>query len=58
LIELFGAQYSINESLVYSLQFSHIRSEKQEKASKSALSKDLVNILTFVEKYREGFDSQ
>ena len=52
LIGLFGADYSINEALVYSLQFSHIRTSQQEKANKSALSKDFSDIASFVHKYR------
>ena len=55
-IELFGDYYSINESLVYSLQFSQIRTTKQEVASKSALSKDLADIVSFVGKYRNSLD--
>jgi len=54
LISFFGSHYSINESLVYSLQFSQIRTRQQEKASKSALSKDLSDIVSFVNKYRNG----
>lgn len=56
LIELFGNTYSINEALVYSLQFSQIRTEKQEQANRSALSKDLAEIVSFVEKYRNTLD--
>ncbi|MFK8068152.1 MAG: DUF3644 domain-containing protein [Gammaproteobacteria bacterium] len=52
LIDFFGSAYSINEALVYSLQFSQIRTEQQEQANKSALSKDLSEIMIFVEKYR------
>jgi len=54
LVSLFGSDYSINEALVYSLQFSQLRTKQQEKASKSALSKDLADIVSFVEKYRNG----
>jgi hypothetical protein len=56
LIEFFGDIYSINESLVYSLQFSQIRTKQQEVASRSALSKDLADIVSFVEKYRNSLD--
>jgi len=56
LINLFGEDYSINEALVYSLQFSQIRTSIQNKANKSALSKDLSDIVTFVEKYRNTLD--
>ena len=56
LIGFFGNTYSINEALVYSLQFSQIRTQKQEQANKSALSKDLSEIATFVEKFRNTLD--
>jgi len=56
LIEFFSSHYSINEALVYSLQFSQIRTKQQERASRSALSKDLANIINFVEKYRNSLE--
>lgn len=56
LINFFGGDYSINEALVYSLQFSQIRTNNQEKANKSALSSDLAEIVSFVEKYRNKLD--
>jgi len=56
LIKFFGNNYSINEALVYSLQFSQIRTDQQEKANRSALSKDLSEIISFVEKYRNTLD--
>lgn len=52
IMNFFGDDYSINEALVYSLQFSQIRTRQQEKANRSALSKDLSEIVSFVEKYR------
>ncbi len=56
LIDMFGSQYALNEALVYSLQFSHLRTPKQKKANQSALSKDLSTIVGFVEKYRAELD--
>ncbi|MEH6443727.1 MAG: DUF3644 domain-containing protein [Oceanospirillaceae bacterium] len=56
LIEFFGSSYSINEALVYSLQFSQIRTKKQDQANRSALSKDLSEIISFVETYRNTLD--
>ncbi|MEX2437331.1 MAG: DUF3644 domain-containing protein [Candidatus Paceibacterota bacterium] len=53
-IELFGRRFALNESLVYSLQFSQLRTRSQNKASKSALSKDLSDIVGFVENYRNS----
>jgi hypothetical protein len=52
LIEFFGQQYALNEALVYSLQFSHLRTTQQQKANKSALSKDLSEISSYIEKFR------
>ena len=54
LISLFGEGYSVNEALVYSLQFSQLRTDGQKKSNKTALSKDLKDIMGFVEKYRNN----
>lgn len=54
LVKFFGSSYSINEALVYSLQFSHIRTNQQKRANKSALSKDSSEIISFVESYRNS----
>ncbi|MDB5986217.1 MAG: hypothetical protein JWR16_1270 [Nevskia sp.] len=56
LIALFGHRYALNEALVYSLQFSHLRTPRQQQANKSALSKDLADIVEYVEKYRTSLD--
>ena len=56
LIELFGNKYALNESLVYSLQFSHLRTKEQMKSSKIALSRDLKEIIDYVNKYRTSLD--
>lgn len=56
LIQLFGAQYALNEALVYSLQFSHLRTPVQKKSNKAALSRDLADIVAYVEKYRNGLN--
>jgi hypothetical protein len=58
LIQLFGDHYAINESLVYSLQFSHLRTPKQEMANKAALSKDVADVVSYVEKYRNSLDDE
>jgi hypothetical protein len=51
---MFGEAYALNESLVYSLQFSHLRKPEQKAASKVVLSKDLQDIVGYVEKYRNS----
>ncbi len=53
LIKIFGREYSINEALVYSLQFSQLRTKGQIKSNKSALSKDTSELSSFVENYRK-----
>ena len=55
---MFGAQYALNEALVYSLQFSHLRTSKQKEANKSALSKDLSDIVGYIEKFRNGLNDE
>lgn len=52
LINLFGSQYSINESLAFSLQFSTMRDSTQIKAGKKALSSEYKDIKSFIDKYR------
>lgn len=52
LTSLFGSGYSINESLVYSLQFSQLRTNGQQKAGKSVLSKDTSEILNYITKFK------
>ena len=56
LIQLFGSQYALNEALVYSLQFSHLRTPRQEHANKAALSKDLSDVVGYIEKYRSALE--
>lgn len=63
LISFFGEDYSINSSLAYALQFSHMRSNQQLIAQKSLLSRDMDDIKKYIQKYKESlpqevFDSQ
>lgn len=63
LVKIFGTEYSLNESLAYSLQFSLMRTDDQRKANRSVLSKELRVIKNFVDSYRtslrdEIFQSQ
>ncbi len=54
LIKFFGKGYSINEALVYSLQFSQLRTNGQSKSSKSILSNDTADILNYIATYRRS----
>ena len=57
LMELFGEEYALHENLVFSLQFSRMRTTSQLKANKMALSKDLIDVRNFVSKYRNNLDN-
>ena len=62
-VKLFGEEYSLNTSLAYALQFSHLRATKQLTAQRELLSRDMQNIKKYIEKYKtdlsqEVFDSQ
>lgn len=52
LIELFGEDYALNESLSFSIQFSRIRKKTQIEASKKLLSKEIKELKTFIDNYR------
>lgn len=52
LISLFGDEYSINESLAFSLQFSRVKTKEQLSAGKKALSSEIIELKTFIETFR------
>lgn len=54
--EEFGAEFTINDNLVFSLQFSKILHSEQIKASKIRQSKDYKTIKQFVDEYRGSLD--
>lgn len=58
LIKLFGKEYALNENLVYSLQFSTIRTKEQQQSNKRALSKEVKEIKYYVDKYRTSLSDQ
>ncbi len=54
LIQLFGVENALNECLVFSLQFSHMRLDEQRQANKSVLSADAREIQSYIENYRSS----
>ena len=58
LIELFGDEYAINESLAYSLQFSNMRNEQQIIANKKVLSEEMKDITGYIDKYRSNLSNE
>ena len=56
LVRLFGEEFALHENLVFSLQFSRMRTSGQAGANKMALSKDLRNVTDFVMKFRNNLD--
>lgn len=51
---LFDSNYSINESLVFALQFSSMREQSQQMANQRILAKEYQDIRKFIEKYRSA----
>lgn len=58
LIKLFGREYALNENLVYSLQFSTMRTKKQQQSNKRALSREVKEIKEYVDKYRTSLSDE
>ena len=58
LIDVFGEEYAINESLAFSLQFSYMRPEEQKQASKSVLSVELREIRSYIENYQSSLSDE
>lgn len=63
IIHLFGETYSLNTCLAYALQFSHLRAQAQMTSQKSLLSKDMMDIKKYIDKYKADlsqavYDSQ
>lgn len=58
LIKIFGNDYALNESLAYSLQFSRLRTSKQQQAGKQLLSSEYKELVEFIRKYREGLSDE
>ena len=54
LIHFFGVENALNECLVFSLQFSHMRLDEQRQANKSVLSADAREIQSYIENYRSS----
>lgn len=58
LIILFGDEYTINESLAFSLQFSTMRDSSQINAGKKALSTEYQDLKQFIDKYRSSLSNE
>ncbi len=58
LIALFGEEYALNESLSFSIQFSRLRKKSQIKASKKLLSKEIIELKTFIDTYRTSLSDE
>lgn len=51
-VNIFGEEYSMNTSLAYALQFSHLRTSEQLAAQRELLSKDMKDIKKYIDKYK------
>lgn len=57
-VECFGEEYALNECLAFALQFSKLRTNGQLIASKTLLSKEVIEIREYIEKYRNSLDDE
>lgn len=58
IVSLFGEEYSLNTSLAYALQFSHLRASEQLKAQRELLSKDMKDIKKYIDKYKTDLSDE
>lgn len=58
LIDFFGEDYALNESLSFSIQFSRLRKKSQIQASKKLLSKEIKELKTFIDNYRTSLSDE
>ena len=58
LIEHFGQDFSLNQSLAFSLQFSLMRDSSQEIANKNIMSNEAKNIMNYLKKYRNNLTQE
>ena len=58
LIDLFGEEYALNESLSFSIQFSRLRKKSQIQASKKLLSKEIIELKTFIDNFRTSLSDE
>ena len=58
LIDVFGEEYAINESLAFSLQFSYMRHKEQKQASKRVLSAEMQEIWNYIKNYRSNLSEE
>ena len=57
-IECFGNEYALNETLAFSLQFSRLRTDNQKQASKKLLSSEVAELNEFIDKFRLSLDDE
>ncbi|WP_027075704.1 DUF3644 domain-containing protein [Maribacter antarcticus] len=58
LIDFFGEDYALNESLSFSIQFSRLRKKSQIEASKKLLSKEVKELKAFIDNYRTSLTDE
>lgn len=58
LIEFFGENYALNESLTFAIQFSRLRKKSQLEASKKLLSKEVKELKNFIDNYRTNLSDE
>lgn len=58
LVQFFGEEYSVNENLVYSLQFSKIWTQEQRQANRRIVETEMRDIVNYIDTYRSNLSDE
>jgi hypothetical protein len=58
LVKLFGEEYSLNQNLVYSLQFSKIWTQEQRQAHRRIVETEMRDIVSYIDNYRSNLTDE
>ena len=57
-INCFGNEYALNETLAFSLQFSRLRTDNQKQASNKLLSSEVAELNKFIDNFRSNLNDE
>jgi len=57
-INCFGNEYALNETLAFSLQFSRLRTDNQKQASNKLISSEVAKLNKFIDEFRSSLDDE
>ena len=57
-INCFGNEYALNETLAFSLQFSRLRTDNQKQASNKLISSEVAKLNKFIDEFRSSLNDE